>query len=258
MLQKAIDILRKRWPEVALIVILQAAMMLVLEEVIMITEKAGSQGPAMPFGVSFVLGLGVMLCAVLWQMLYLGFLKTAAVSGTQPQQPMQLLRSGRPYFLRILLFQILLGFALMFINMLIVTGLAGLVFQDRPLEQIPEWFTQMCVLIGILIVLKPMLLVPARIIVYDNPIFTAIAYTRFYQLSRIDNIFRFTFAGFAVILLTVLPIELFTQQSVGYYLLSGLHHSAFSLVMLALTLITVLWIQEKLEAEYAQAKEDHE
>jgi hypothetical protein len=248
--QKAIKLLKKRWPEVMLIVILQAAMMLLAEEVVTLSETTGSQTPALPFWAGFLLGMGMILCAVLWQMLYLGFLKTAAVFGTQPQQPMHLLQSGRPYFWRIFFFQVLLGFVLMVLNAVIVTVFSSLVFQNREFAQVPGWFTQICALIGILVVLKPMLLVPARIIVYDNSTVQAIFQMHFYQLKRIDQIFKVTFAGFAITLISVLPVALFEQTGFGYYIFSGLHHAVFSLVIVGLTLMAVLWIQEQLEAEF--------
>jgi hypothetical protein len=131
LIQKAIDILKARWPEVVMVVVLQAAMMLLLEEVVSDSEKMDSNAALMPFWASFLLGMGTILCAVLWQMLYLGFLKTAAVFGSQPQQPVELLRSGRPYFWRIVFFQILIGIALMFLNMAIVAFLGYLIWQAQ-------------------------------------------------------------------------------------------------------------------------------
>ncbi|MHC4883312.1 MAG: hypothetical protein ACYTFX_06910 [Planctomycetota bacterium] len=256
MFQKAIDILKVRWPEVVMVVVLQAAMMLLLEEVVSDSEKMDSNAALMPFWASFLLGMGTILCAVLWQMLYLGFLKTAAVFGSQPQQPLELLRSGRPYFWRIVFFQILIGIALMFLNMAIVAFLGYLIWQGRELNQLPQWFVQIGALIGILIVLKPMLLVPARMIVYDDTTFQAIFQMRYYSLKGIDRIFKVTLAGFVMIVLSTLPVAFFEQGSRAYYVLSGLHHTIFSFILLTLTLIAVLWIQQQFDAECIKTSEE--
>jgi hypothetical protein len=256
MIQKTIDILKARWPEVVMVVVLQAAMMLLLEEVVSISENAGSQAALMPSWASFLLVMGIVLCAVLWQMLYLGFLKTAAVFGSQPQQPVQLLRFGRPYFWRIFFFQILIGAVLMFLNIAIVAFLGHLVWQGRELNQLPQWFAQIGALIGILIILKPMLLVPARMIVYDDTTFQAIFQMRYYSLKGIDRIFKVTFTGFGMIVLSTLPMAFFEQGSRTYYVLSGLHHTIFSFLFLALTVVAVLWVQQQFDAECIKTSEE--
>ena len=239
-----------------MVVVLQAAMMLLLEDVVAGSENIDSQAALMPSWASFLLGMGTILCAILWQMLYLGFLKTAAVFGSQPQPPVELLRFGRPYFWRILFFQILIGVALMFLNIAIVAFLGYLIWQGRELNQLPQWFAQISALIGILIVLKPMLLVPARMIVYDDTTFQAIFQMRYYQLGGIDRIFRITFAGFGMIVLSTLPMAFFEQGSRGYYIFSGLHHVIFSFLLLSLTLIAVLWVQQRYDMEYAETAEE--
>ena len=256
MIQKAIDILKVRWPEVLLVVVLQAAMMLLAEEVVAISENADSQAAFLPFWASFLLGMGMMLFAVLWQMLYLGLLKTSAVSGAEPKQPMQLLRSGRPYFWRILFFQIVLGFALMLFNGILASSLGGMIWQERSLAELPSWFTEMCALVGILIALKPLLLVPAQMIVYDMTVFGAIYRIRFCRISGIDNFFNTVFISFCVVGLSTLLVGSLVPKTVVYYIVSSLHHAVFSFILLMLTLIVVLWFQQQFEAETVKANEE--
>ena len=256
MIQKAIDILKVRWPEVMLVVVLQAAMMMLAEEVVVISENAETQGAMLPFWASFLLGFGIMLFAVLWQMLYLGFLKTSAVSGGQPQQPMQLLRSGRPYFWRILFFQIMLGFALMLLNSFLASSLGGLIWKGRPLTELPSWFVQLCALVGILVALKPLLLVPAQMIVYDITVFRAIYRMRFCRISGIDNFLRLIMVGFGVILLSTVLVGSLTPKTTAYYIFSSLHQAVFSFILFTLTLIAVLWVQQQFEAETVKTSEE--
>lgn len=256
MIQKAIDILKVRWPEVMLVVVLQAAMMLLAEEVVVISENAEAQGPMLPTWASFLLGFGIMIFAIGWQMIYLGFLKTSAVSGGEPQQPMQLLRSGRPYFWRILLFQIMLGFALMLLNAVLASSFGGLIWKGRPFAELPQWFVQICALIGILIALKPLLLVPAQMIVYDITVLQAIYRMRFCRIRSVDNYFRVIFISFGVIVLSTMLVGLLTPKTSAYYIFSGLHNAVFSFILLMLTLVAVLWNQQQFEAECIKASEE--
>ena len=237
-------------------VVLQAAMMMLAEEVVVISENAETQGAMLPFWASFLLGFGIMLFAVLWQMLYLGFLKTSAVSGGQPQQPMQLLRSGRPYFWRILFFQIMLGFALMLLNSFLASSLGGLIWKGRPLAELPSWFVQLCALVGILVALKPLLLVPAQMIVYDITVFRAIYRMRFCRISGIDNFLRLIIVSFGVIVLSTLLVGSLTPKTTAYYIFSGLHQAVFSFILFTLTLIAVLWVQQQFEAEIVKTGEE--
>lgn len=248
--------MKARWPEVMLVVILQAAMMLLMEEIVSDSENMDSNAALIPFWASFLLGVGMVLCGVLWQMLYLGFLKTAAISGSQPQQPVKLLRSGRPYFWKILFFQMMLGFVLFFLNIAIVISLSHLLWQDPELDQLPQWFAQICAFAGILIVLKPMLLVPARMIVYDDTVYQAIFQMRRYILSGIDHIFKVLFLGLGVVALFTFPIEFFNQKGQSYYILTALRHVVFSFLLLSLTLIAVLWVQEQFDAESAKTTKE--
>jgi len=256
MIQKAIDILKVRWPEVMLVVGLHVAMALLIEDVVAASEGMDAQGAMPPFWATFLLGMGMILCGILWQMLYLGFLKTAAVSEGEPKQPMELLRSGRPYFWRILLFQMMLGFAVMLLNFAFLNVLGGLIWPGRPIEQLPNWFAQICALAGVLIVIKPMLLVPACVIVYDISAFAAFGQMRFYRLGQIDGIFKAILIGFGVIGLSVLPSVLLGTEGPRRYISSGLYSVATSLVLLILAMIAVLWVQQEFNAEMAKVSEE--
>lgn len=256
MIQKAIDILKVRWPEVMLVVVLHVAMVLLVEDVVAASENMDAQGPMPPFWASFLLGMGMVLCGILWQMIYLGFLKTAAVSEGEPKQPMQLLRTGRPYFWRIVLFQIMLGFIVMLLNGVFLKVLGGLIWRERSVEDFPVWFSQLCALAGTLIVLKPMLLIPARIIVYDVTAIEAFFQIRFYRLDQIKGLIKAIVIGSGVIVLSVLPSVLMTAEGSRRYILSGLYSTASSLVLLIWVMAAVLWVQQQFEAEYAQINED--
>jgi hypothetical protein len=256
LIQKVIDILKVRWPEVTLVVVLHVAMVLLVEDVVMASENMDARGAMPSFGASFLLGMGMVLCGIAWQMIYLGFLKTAAVSEGEPQQPIQLLRSGRPYFWRIVFFQIMLGFVVMLLNSVFLKVLGGLIWQGRSIEDLPVWFAQLCALAGTLIVLKPMLLVPARIIVYDVTAIEAFFQIRFYRLGQIEGLYKVIVIGAGVIALSVLPSVLMGAEGPRRYILSGLYSAASSLVLLTWVMVVVLWVQQQFDAEYVKVNED--
>ncbi|MHC5163493.1 MAG: hypothetical protein ACYSO4_10355 [Planctomycetota bacterium] len=256
MIQKAIDILRMRWPEVMLVVVLQAAMLMLTDEVVTMSEDVQTRGSTLPFGMSFLLGIGVMLFAIIWQMIYLGFLKTAAVSGEHPQQPMELLRAGRPYFWRILFFQVMLGFALTLLNAVLTSLLGKLIWGERAFVDLPEWFVQVCALAGILVALKPLLLVPALVVVYDDTVLGAMGRMRQCRLGRIGCFFAAVIISFVVITVLTVLMSLPEPKSTVYYIISGLHHVVFSLILLWLTLVVVLQTQRQYDMDYPRTNED--
>ncbi len=239
-----------------LVVVLQAALMLLAEQLAAGVQVSESHRTQLPFWAGFLLGVGTMLYAVLWQMMYLGFLKTAAVEGPRPQPPAELVRSGRPYFWRILFFQILLGCVLFFVNGVLVGAGGAIFWKGRPFPEIPEWFMQVCGLAAILIVLKPMLLVPARMLVYDDSTYQAIAGMRTCKIGRLDSLLKLTILGLGVVLVIMLLASAIPQKTPAYYVFLGLHHIVFSLVFLTPTLMAVLWMQEQLEA--AQHEEEND
>ena len=258
MIQKAIEIFKVRWPEVMLVVVVQAAMMLFSEELMSVSETMASGSNAqISVGANFLLGVGSILCVVIWQMLYLGFLKTSAVEGVHPQQPIDLIRFGRPYFWKIIWFQILFIFVLVIFSSAIVAILGGIIWQTQDAAQIPEWFLQVCTMAVIVLMIKPMLFIPARMIVFDNSVIQAVLAMRQYRLNDIDQLFKLMAGGICLIVVFTFLANLATEKTRVYYILTGVHHVVLSLVFLLLALVAVLWVQQHLESLQAQAEEGH-
>lgn len=255
MIPKAIEIFKVRWPEVMLVVVIHAAMMLFSEELMTSDAMDPESSAQVPFLPSFLLGVGSIVCVVIWQMLYLGFLKTAAVEGVHPQQPKDLVRFGRPYFWKILLFQILLGIVVMILGSVLVAILGGAIWNTQDVAQMPQWFSQVCGLVVIILMIKPMLFIPARMIVFDNSVIQAVLAMRQYRMNDIDQLFRLIAGGVGIIVVFTFLMNLAIEKTPVYYILTGLHHVIFSLVFLLLTLVVVLWVQQHLETLQAQVEE---
>ncbi len=256
MLQKVIDILKTRWPEVMLVVVLHAALMLFSDEFLLMAEAAESRHVEFSAGPSFLLGFGIAITGVILQMLYLGFMKTSAVAGTQPWQPLDLIRYGRRYFWKILFFQIMFGFVLLLFSMAIATTLGRYLWKTEDMTMIPEWFFQFCTMAAILFMIKPFLLVPARMIVYDNSLAQSVLAVPRYRFGEIESIFKVLAGGFGIVFTLMFLIELVVPRTVVYFILTGVHHVCLSMLFLVLALMAVLWLQDNLEAEQAAAEKE--
>ena len=258
MIRKAIDILVVRWPEVLLVVVLQVALMMFSDELVMMTEAAEKTNSQMPFWSSFLLGLGTMVMVTVWQMLYLGFLKTSATGGHQPCQPLELLVRGRPYFWKILFFQIMFGFLVLVVSGVVIGFLAQLIWKTDDVTKVPDWATQTCAMLALVGFIKPMLFIPARVVVYDHTVMQAVAAMRKYRISEIRYIFQWVIGGFSGIIAFMLLSLLAEEKSVLYYIFSAVYHVLFSGLMLFLTLLAVLWMQGYFAAEKAQSEQESE
>ena len=257
MFDKAIDILKIRWREVLLVVVLQAGMMVLLEEIMDIAEAAELEKTQLPFGPSFLLGMGTMGVCIVWLMLYLGFMKTAAMEGHLIRQPGQLMRYGKPFFWRYLFFHIQISCIVFLLSSAIFGVFASTVWKGHEMKNIPEWFVQVCGLGVTLGVIKPMLFIPARIIVYNNNTIEALFSMGRYQMGRIDQLTESTGAGFSAILLATVGYTLLPEGTVVYYICMGIHHLLFALVPLILTLMVVLWIQEEYNVKMRTLEEEN-
>ena len=245
-----------RWPEVMLIVVLQAALMVFSDELVMtFGAMTPSESARTPFWPNFFLGVGLIAYMVVILKLYLGFLKSAATEGQTPRQPMELLRIGQPYFIRILVFRLLLEFSVYLLTIPIISYLGGAIWKVQDVSKIPVWFIQLTSLFGMLLLMKPFFLIPARILVYEDTVFQALSVIWNYRLARIEHFVPLALGGFGVVAAATLLNGLATVKTPMYYVLSGIHHLVFSLVFLWLTLIVVLWVQEHLETLQAQAGE---
>lgn len=256
MIRKAIDILKMRWPEVMLIVVLQAAMMVFADDYMqtyqaMSPEKMKQE----PLWGNFFVGVGLIVYMVIILKLYLGFLKSAATSGQTPQEPKELLRIGRPYFIRMLIFQLLLEVSVSVLVIPIIAYLGGVIWKVQDVSKIPNWFVQLISLLGMLALMKPLFLIPARILVYEDTVFQAFSAVWHYKLARIDHFMPWTLGCFGAVAGVTLINSLAAVKTPLYYVLSGVHFVFLNLVLLGLTLVVVLWLQQQFETQQAHAAE---
>jgi hypothetical protein len=165
---KLFDILKSRWQEAIMVAGLQACFMVLMLDF----HRMEEQPPSIER--LFFLGIITAWFWVVCQMLLWGFLRTAVTGGTQSVRPMELLRTGRGYFWKLLVFHFMLAAAFLLIIVTVVGG--GFVFWGGQMkeEEIPQWLKMISVITASLVLLKPMYFVPAQILRKDCGIREAI------------------------------------------------------------------------------------
>lgn len=261
--QKAIDILKIRWPEAVLVICLFAGWLILYGEVVTNAQVADQTETELPFLPNFILGLGVMMMFTICLMLWLGFLKTSAMNGPQPQQPNFLLRAGQPYFWKAFFFilvyelvcALVVSFAIAFIWLFWKADLSVPI--ETQIESMTKFvetsprLIQILTLFVYLVLIKPLLFIPSRIIVFGNTVTQALVVMRRYRLGEIERVFIMAAVGFTAVIVLMLVSLLAPEKSVMYYVLSAVCHLLFCAVMLFLLLLAVLWMQGHRDAEQA-------
>jgi len=131
--------------------------------------------PQTDFARLFFLGVGAAIFSIIAQMLFWGFLRSAAVGGVQPAEPMVLLRTGRPYFWKLLLFQLLLLPVVLLIILVIQVGVQMLLSGKADLQTPPPlWLEIVGATATGLILMKPVYLIPALILLQNCGIWDAL------------------------------------------------------------------------------------
>ncbi len=224
----------------------------------------------LPFFPNLILGFGVMLIFILCLTLWSGFLKTSAMAGDQPQQPISLLRIGHPYFWRVFFFVFVYELVCSLVASVVIVFIWLLWKADlsAPMETQYDQMTtfidssqrlmKILIFIIYLVLLKPLLFIPARIIVFENTVIQALAAMRQYRLREIGRIFIAAVGGFAIVIGVMLVSLLAPEKSVMYYILSATYHLLFCAVMLFLLLPTVLWMQAHCDAERMALSQESE
>jgi len=156
---RALEIMTKRWPETIVVISLHVGAMLILG---LFGGKTNLSEQ-----VIFLMGFAGALFAVLGQVAGVGFLRSAYLEPEVQKQPLELIAAGWGFFWRILLIGLLFGISLMVFTYVVysLASFTGLV-NSSP-ENIPQWVMQLFFLISTVILVKPILLLPAIIIVFD-------------------------------------------------------------------------------------------
>jgi hypothetical protein len=245
-LAAVVGILKARWPEATLVILLQAGLMVLLEEIAGRTALSQqAQSAALPGHMEFIVGMGTAFFAIVWQMLYLGFLATACTEGESPKQPAQLVSVGRLFFWRMLRFQIILGVIYMGISVVILVIVQSVVLGAEELSGIPDWVAHLCSFAALVVLAKPMLFIPAVMIVRDRMVLEAVGLLKEYRFFEAKDLVRAFFVCFATVYLLSSLLGLIKPGGVYYYAAVGIYAVVSSALIVAVTLGAVLFVGSK-------------
>ncbi len=207
----AIQIIKKRFPEVALIVGLHAGLMLLARQIMAAAMLAagGSEDQVvgqLPAGMEFVYGMGLVIVCIVWQILQLGFLRTAFTDGANQQEPKTLLITGRAFFWRMLRFQIIFLLVYQLIIALGTGVIASTMYKGVAIESLPVWIGPACAMAGMAVLAKPMLLCPALMIAKDCMVTKSFVRMKGFRLSMHLKMIK-TFVVFVVMMFVFGIIE---------------------------------------------------
>ncbi len=244
MISKTIDIIKVRWPEVVLLAVMWAAMMLLSEEMIRRWVLVGeSEAAAAPEGAMFLLGMGVMSLLIVWHLLFLGFLKSAAMEGQTPRDPVQLLMAGRPYLWRIFGFQFLIGIALWAVTAIMIILFLGASGQP-PGTQPPAWLAEVIGAAAVLLLVKPVFLIPAFVIVLDMRLADALIRVMAVPLYQIRMLVKMVAIGFTAVTAIGIGVSFVPEGGGLHYAASGVNYLAKSVNLLVLLTASAVWTAE--------------
>ncbi len=233
---RVFDILKNRWPEVMLIVLvgLMQFYWLMLAQMVM---------PNSRFLLLLAKGGIWLILIALGTTINLGFLRTACLLGETRWHLPGLIETGYKFFWRICGFAGLFVIALLVITWGIFQIVRLFVFQNNTFlggdSPAPEWVRFACFFIGGIVLVKPFLLVPALIITRDCRMFTAFKYFKQIKIRRAKSVLPlfFIFQALPFLLLTLPAFSLAVQ-----YILVGLFSGVGTLLAVALSLSAIRYV----------------
>jgi len=229
-----------------LVILLQAGLMVLLEEIAgraSVAQQTSSE--ALPVHMGFIWGMGTALFAIIWQMLYLGFLATAYSEGPAPKQPAQLVSVGRLFFWRMLRFQVILGVIYIGISFVILVIVQSVMLGAKDVSGIPDWVAHLCSFAALVVLAKPMLFIPAVMIVRDRMVLEAVGLLKEYRFLEAKDLVRAFFVCFATVYLLSSLLGLIEPGGLYYYAAVGIYAVVSSALIVAVTLGAVLFVGSK-------------
>jgi hypothetical protein len=221
-LPDAFEIIKKRWPEVVLIVFLQAGLMMLMEQIYAAAERDGAAGNGDgPSSTTIALLLGTMAIAIVATMLYLGFLKTACTDGTAPREPGVLLRIGRYYFWRTMRFQLIAFIVYFVLSGLVLSFFTSFFPEAAKPEDFPKWVLGISSLLPLIVLIKPLTLSPALMVGCDMMAVKSIVSIRRHRIFGERKVLALYVLGFIIISVISMSLDMFNTSGVLRYFTAG-------------------------------------
>lgn len=241
MTAKTLEILRARWAEAVLLTVMWAAILLLQEEMMRQWQQVSeSASVASPQWAMFLLGMGLMSLLIVWHLLFLGFLKTAAMEGPTPREPVQLLMAGRPYLWRIFGFQVLIGVVLLAITFTFLTLFYRASGQTGTVQASP-WLAELVSSAVTVLLVKAAFVVPAFIVVLDMTLFEAFTRMIAVPLVQMRALVKMVVVGMAAVTIIGIAVSFAPDKGALFYAASAVNYLAKSVNFLVLWTASAVW-----------------
>jgi hypothetical protein len=232
---KFFEIIKSRWPEVMVVVLIQACCAFLVKDIDLVSTRPEEYSMRL-----FFLGAGLAAFSIISQMMLWGFLRTTSVTGPSAVQPGALLSVGRVYFWKLFVLQIILIFALILIASIIQVVFSSILYHKPIPDKMPLWLEIVPMLIAGIVLIKPIYFMPAVMLVGDVGIVDAFRYLRQLDLFRMG---RFLPLAIGVTLLTggVELLSVFVHRpNVWYYPMTAMQVLVMSGGLVAVFLLAVI------------------
>jgi hypothetical protein len=256
-------ILKKRWPEMLLIIGFMAIGMFLIERLVA-TNPTSFQSPqtsavsSMTQTTSFLYPMIAMVFCVLSLTLHLGFLATLNLNYDTPHDPTILIRIGRFFFWRVIRFHLL--FALVFIPaaILFYSSMKFFLFRDTSMENIPPWAFLACRTVTVTALAKPFLLIPPIMICKNIMVLKATAIMPDYKIAYAKPLVAVFIAGTCVIAaITILHMQM-DPKTILFDIVIAIKSIIFGIFHLLIGIIGIWFISGKQFGKLREIQEEPE
>lgn len=175
-IRKTLAIIKNRWPEVTLVLGLYAIGLIAINSVK--AEEASLTASGL---LLLIFSLAVMTAAVI---LKYGFLRTAHLEGQRQQLTSVLFRVGKQFFWRMAGYGILILGACLLLLLPLLIMVNGFAFSDVKIFEMPPWVMSLCFIAATIVLLKPLLFIPALIMGLDCGVFDSINLLKEFSFLR--------------------------------------------------------------------------
>lgn len=180
-MSKVIQVIRARWPEVLMIVVLQTGLYVLVQRI------GPRLGATVTPGREMVLFIATVAMLVIVQMVSVGFMATAPRYSQTRCEPVLLLRIGRYFFWRLIRFELLMLIFLLAVLSLMLHLFGALLGVSDP-NKFPIWAVSLSNVLALTALSKPLVLIPAVMIVCDRMVLEALSYLRRYPIGRLKPV----------------------------------------------------------------------
>ena len=138
-----VDIIKSRYPEILLVVILHACLFMLgteMASMIPVVDESGEvTNVTITDGWAVVIAAGIVTFYAISTILQLGLLRSIFTGGTQQCEPIELLRTGKRFFWRMVRFELIYAAVLAMLMVMLIMLLSYVFLSKAQISNPPGW-----------------------------------------------------------------------------------------------------------------------